>query len=425
LDGTPEARALVPDEREIAIVKNLIQTIFERCGVEVHRRRWDRHRDAFVRLTPEGTPRGRVLLAYVIDPFLGNGAEPVPTSHTHFWESLQMARTFLELGYAVDAISYRNDRFQPRERYSLFLSARTNFQRIAELLDPDCIKVAHLDMAHWLFNNSGVLNRALDLQQRRGVTLRSHSRMQEENLAIEHADCATILGNDFTVGTYSYAGKPLYRLPVPSCREYEFPKDKDFEACRGRYLWFGSTGFLHKGLGLALEAFAGMPEYHLTVCGPVHREREFAKAYHAELYEKPNIETVGWVDVESSRFLEVTGSCVALIYPSCSEGMSGSVITCMHAGLIPLVSYESGVDIGDGFGRVLQDCSVDGIRQAVRGLSSIPSQQLGHMARGAWAEARSRYTRTEYAKRFREAMEEILGTYGARERPSRQRALTA
>ena len=38
-------------------------------------------------------------------------------------------------------------------------------------------------------------------------------RSLKPNIAIEHADYATILGNEFTVSTY-VAKKPLYRVPI-------------------------------------------------------------------------------------------------------------------------------------------------------------------------------------------------------------------
>ncbi len=49
------------------------------------------------------------------------------------------------------------------------------------------------------------------------------------------------------------------------------------------------------------------------------------QAFHRELYETPNIEAIGWVDVGSERFREIANGCAALIYPSCSEGQAGSV----------------------------------------------------------------------------------------------------
>ena len=82
-------------------------------------------------------------------------------------------------------------------------------------------------------------------------------------------------------------------------------------------------------------------------------EKEFLREYERELYRTPNIHAVGWVNIGSQQFLDITQSCVAVVHASCAEGTVGSVITCMHAGLIPIVSYESGVDVHD-FGTLLK-----------------------------------------------------------------------
>jgi glycosyltransferase involved in cell wall biosynthesis len=91
-----------------------------------------------------------------------------------------------------------------------------------------------------------------------------------------------------------YAKKPLFPVPIPSACMYPWSESKDFDACRRNFLWFGSGGFIRKGLDLVLEAFAGMPEYHLTVCGPIEEERDFQQAFAKELYDTPNIHTLGW-----------------------------------------------------------------------------------------------------------------------------------
>ena len=69
---------------------------------------------------------------------------------------------------------------------------------------------------------------------------------------------------------------------------------------------------MHKGLDLVLEAFAGMPDHHLYVCGPLQQEKDFVKAFYTELYETPNIHAVGWVDLEGPEFLEIVNKCVGL-----------------------------------------------------------------------------------------------------------------
>jgi glycosyltransferase involved in cell wall biosynthesis len=347
-----------------------------------------------------------MLLAYIIDPFLRQPGQPISNAHSHDWESYQMAQTFLDMGYCVDVISYQNETFLPEKRYSIFVAARTSFDRIAARLNDDCLKVVHQDTAHWIFNNHAAYARLLDLQRRRGITLGS-VRIVEQNWAMENAHCATVLGNRFTIDTYRYAGKEIYRVPISAPVVYPWLEDKDFASCRKNFLWFGSSGFVHKGLDLVLEAFTQMPDLHLTVCGPIDRDRKFSAAYSKELYETPNIHTYGWIDVASEEFVRIAKGCVALVYPSCSEGGGGSVITCMHAGLIPIVSYESSVDVDD-FGVLLPGSSIDEIKRAVRNISQFPPERCREQAYQAREFARQHHTREIFATSYRATMEEIL-----------------
>ncbi|MEX2640455.1 MAG: hypothetical protein WD266_07195 [Balneolales bacterium] len=372
---------------------------------------------AFVSLKAEGSEKGTALISYVAEPFFLRDGESIPNSHTHYLESLEMAQTFRRCGYSVDIISYRNTLFKPRKKYTFFIGARTNFERVARLLNDECIKIAHMDMSHWLFNNSAAINRCLQLQQRRGVTLRSY-KLQEENWAVEHADFITVLGNKFTEDTYAYAGKPIYHLPIPSCITFSEPADKDFGSCKRRFLWFGSRGMVHKGLDLVLEAFLDLPDHHLTVCGPVTRDKDLklAKVFQKELYETPNIHTEGWVNVESPEFAEITGSCIGMIFPSAAEGGGGCVITTMHAGLIPIVSYEASVDVDSRFGVVLRENTVEEIKREVLRISALPDEELKTMSRKSWQVARQRYTREQYSSAFENIILELVKKTSANSR---------
>lgn len=375
----------------------------------------ERYRPLFdprtVSLLPPGVPRGTALIAYILTPFLRRAGEPVSSAHTHHGESLLMAEAFLDKGYAVDVIDYRNGDFVPRRRYDFFVSARTNLERIAARLQPGCVTIAHLDTAHFLFNNAAAYARALALQRRRGATCTS-IRVVEPNRAIEAADYGALLGGEFLVGTYAYARKPLFCLPIPTVQTYPFDEQKDFEACRRRFLWFGSRGFVHKGLDLVLEAFAGMPEYELVVCGPVEEEAEFTAIYQRELYETPNVQVVGWVDVTSPRFLEITGRCVALVFPTCSESQSASSLTCMQAGLIPILSAEAGIDV-KACGRLIEPVTIEEIRRQVSAVAALPVAELRMMARAAWQHARSTHTAERYTEEYGRMLDRIVAGSGA------------
>jgi glycosyltransferase involved in cell wall biosynthesis len=362
-----------------------------------------------VNLKPDMQPVGSVLLSYVVEPFLLKPGQPVSNAHTHDWESLEIGRTFLEMGYDVDVISYLNKDFVPNKIYNIFIAARTNFDRIAKHLNADCLKIVHLDTAHWLYNNHAAYSRLLAVQRDKGVTIHGR-RIVEANWAIENADCATILGNHFTIETYQYAKKPIYRVPISSTSIYPWNDEKDYQACKKRFLWFGGHCLVHKGLNLALEAFSEMPEYHLTVCGPVNETENFKRAYHDELFETPNIDTVGWVDVDSEKFMKIANGCIGVIYPSCSEGGGGSVITCMHAGLIPVVSYSASVDV-DEFGVILKDLTVGEIKSAIEQLSSLETTEIRRRSRQAWEYARKNHTRENFAETFRKVIRTIIDNH--------------
>jgi glycosyltransferase involved in cell wall biosynthesis len=284
------------------------------------------------------------------------------------------------------------------------------------MLDEACLKIVHFDTAHWLFNNHATYSRSLNLQRRRGVTIPANSqRIVEGNLAIEYADCGTILGNQFTMSTYQYAGKPLFRIHIPSCVTFPWPESKDYEACRKNFLWFGSNGLVHKGLDLVLDTFADMPDCNLTICGPIQEEKYFVKEFYQLLYERPNIHTIGWVDVDSPRFIEIADRSVGLIYPSCSEGGGGNVITCMHAGLIPIVSYESSVDVDDSCGLILAENSIDEIKDAIHRVYSLPGLEIKRMSRNAWEFARTHHTKERYIEEFKKTILNIMSLRPAKE----------
>lgn len=350
-------------------------------------------------LEPEGEVRGEVLFSYILDPFLLRSGQRIPHWHTHYWESHQMALSFVELGYRVEAISWTNQQFQPERHYDVAVDVRLNLQRWAPSLGPDVVKIFHIDTSHWSFNNGAQGERLERLRRERGLKIRP-VKMVPENRGIESADCGTVLGNEFTQKTYSFAGKPLFRIPISSTVTFPWLEGKSFEAPRRRFLWFGSGGLVHKGLDLVLEAFAGMPDFELVVCGPVRRERDFERAYFQELYETPNIHTEGWVDVAGPRFQEIARDCLGVVYPTCSEGGGGSVISCLHAGLIPVVTREASVDVSDDFGVVLKDASIKEIQRSVMALSERPPAQLEAMARAAWTFARQHHTRESFGRAY-------------------------
>lgn len=385
--------------------------------IERHLQKDDDPIKRVVTLKPHGPSQGDVLLARINDAFLRKPGEPFPTSHQNYWEAYQQAMVFLDLGYSVDVMHYLNREFVPAKDYAIFCDVGWSLERIGPLLDKSCLKLGHLTTAHPLFSNAAELKRLLNLQERRGISLKPRRQIWQPLSGIDYADCATICGHEFTVDTYRYAKKPLYRVPkgLPLARPWQ--EEKDFAAVRNRFIWFGGIGMVHKGLDLVLEAFASMPEYKLMVCGPVEKEKDFVAAYHRELYETENIDLVGWVDVNSPKFLEITGNSIGLVHPSCSEGCSTAVVACMHAGLVPIISYESSVEISRDCGTVLMKSSVEELQEAIRSVASRPANTLKDMARNTWERARNEHSPERFVDEYKRAVLRALDEH-ARPRPA-------
>lgn len=364
-----------------------------------------------IHLKGHGSAKGYVLICYANQGLLMmRRGLPVPTSHEQYWKTIAMAQTFVDLGYEVDVIHTQNQQFTPWKRYDVIVDTRFSLERLHPYLGPDCIKIFHCDTAHIVFHNAAEMNRTLALQQRKGVTV-PPNRFERPNLGVEYADYITTCGNEFTIRTYQYAKKPIFRLPITVDQMWPWPEEKDFDANRHRFIWFASRGMVHKGLDLVLEAFAELPQYQLTVVGPVEDEPEFVKLYRKELYYTSNITLAGWLDKTSPRFKQLLDQCVGHVFTSCSESGAACVLETMGAGVIPIVNWESSVDVDD-FGILLKSSSVADIKDGVQTVANLPTSELKRRAMKAWHKVQTSYTLEKFGESYRELVQAILAKHG-------------
>lgn len=365
----------------------------------------DKHRVVF-RFKAKGPRQGAVLVSLITEPFLRPPGTPISHDHTHHWETVEIVEVWREMGFDVDVIRWTNKTFLPDKPYDIVIDTRANLERLAPYLPETCLKVMHIDTGYWEYHNAAQLRRIAAIRERRGAVI-APSKILPPNRGIQTADCATMLGNAWTASTYAFANKPILRVPISTTDMFDWPEGKDFAAARRRFLWFGSAGLVHKGLDLVLEAFAQMPECRLVVAGPVKNEQDFPEVYRKELYETPNIEVLDWVDLHSPEWLTLARTCGGVVYPSCSEGGGGSVITCMHAGILPVVTDSASVDIED-FGVPIAGETVDDVIAAVRTVAAMAPEELERRTRAAWEFARAHHTRDIHAAAYRAAAKALL-----------------
>lgn len=317
---------------------------------------------------PESTRRA--LLAYITHPFTMKANDPASFRFSNIGLARAIRAVLQSLGYVVDIVNYDDARFRPRIGYDLFIGhGGINFEQIAWHLDPSCITICFSTGSYWKLHNERAQIRADDLCRRRRVSIAPDRLItHSEEWANANADGIIALGNSRV--RQSYARFPrVTNLNNAVCHDRLFdPARKDLANGRTRFLFFAGSGNVHKGLDLLLEAFSGIKP-HLYICqalSPV-----FTNAYRRELSTSPNIHYIGPVTIRNRRFYELVSLCNFVILPSCSEGQPGSVLDCMHYGLIPIVSKESNIDTDD-FGVTLKNCSIEEIKEVVQELSSRP-----------------------------------------------------
>lgn len=366
-----------------------------------------------VHIPATGEKKGDILLSYLTDPFILTPKERFTDPHTNKWECAEIARLFAVRGYAVDVINFKNTTFVPKKKYVACVDIMQNLERLAPFLPPSCKKIMHITSAYGRFQNDAETQRLADLKERRGVSLTPQRREVTSN-APRCADFFEGLGNKTVHATYAQFKKNIFPIPISVAKEFNFPKQKDFGAARTHFLWFGGGGAVLKGLDLTLEAFATLPQLSLHIVGPLAREEEFVREYKNELslpnikiYPRPRISSDGEMRCGDVLFIDIANRCAALIYPSASEGTSGAVVQAMHAGVIPIITKQTGLS-EDAPVIICETPTVESIRDIALGIAAENPATLNDRAHKIWNYAREHHTQKTFSEAYGHFIDDIL-----------------
>lgn len=312
------------------------------------------------------------LLSYITYPFLFPFK---PQPHQSHWQVQAIAKVLHDLGYRVDVVNY-GATYQLKRNYDLVIDIHPSVDKpYWKFLSKGARKIIFFTGSFPDFQNKAERLRLADIKGRRGAQLQARRQVEPIHPNIfKKFDAALLIGNSQTQQTFPNIKLPFYLIPNTGDSVLyplsKLPKDPK------SFLFLASGGQVHKGLDLVLEVFSRHPELTLTVCSPFTQEEDFLAAYHSELYERQNIRPLGFIDPHSESFKKLASSCAWMIYPSASEGMAGSVLTAMSAGILPIVSKESGISKGV---QILRSNSIDEIEKSVTTLSQLPEKELNRM----------------------------------------------
>ncbi|MBB4803680.1 glycosyltransferase involved in cell wall biosynthesis [Flavobacterium nitrogenifigens] len=319
------------------------------------------------------------LLTYITVPFIKDSFV-----HTNYFEAKSWAKILSELGYNIDVVNYEYNSELDLSKYDIICGFGNVFQKYFEGSYNKKIKTIYYGTGmHVCHQNHATLQRIKNVYDHKGIWLGKSARFVEKTWTHQTSlvDGIIALGNDKCADSFKkyYEGKVL-AVPAPFYHIHnaeELINQRSVEANKN-FLWFGSSGLIHKGLDLLLDYFSNNPDLTLHVCGPIDKEVDFVNVYRKELFENKNIITYGFLDINSETFVEILKKCSFVVFPSCSEGGSPSVLTVVgNGGLIPIISHETTVSTANEIW--IEKLTYEGIEQSIKMAISLDGATIKKM----------------------------------------------
>jgi len=366
------------------------------------------------------SPQRRALLYFKTEPFVMSWTVRGYT-HTNLWEIVEMVRILNRYGYAVDVVDRNAKRFGPEDVYDLFLGLGAGhsgkwFSQYAHRM-PSATKILIAAGPEPRLSNKLVLEQYARFNRRHGCNvpaMRLTEGLDFESFARD-TDYFMPIGEPHTFCPQSYEilGKPIVNyLPSTSPSICFLPEWLDVRSKKA-FLCFAGDGFICKGVDVVVDAFAAMPDAEVYICGP-RSEPAFFEVLGAKLASSKNIRYEGFIEIGGPRFKELTAHCAFVVFPSSAEGCATSVATAIRAGLLPVVTRETGIDVGQ-FGCYIEgdkDNLVDDTIRACRAAIEMPDAEYRHRV---WAclEDSLKYTQASFTESFDKAVRTVLSRRAA------------
>jgi glycosyltransferase involved in cell wall biosynthesis len=316
-----------------------------------------------------------------------------------------MVKELGDWGYNVDIMNDHDRTIRLTKQYDLIIDSFPQNRRIYENnLKRNCFKVFYSTDANPFWHNRQHELRVKALNLRRHARLQVKASLPPFNHELNDFDALFLTGNQRTLSTFSDI--PFKKTAFIKNSANRFPDVNISQKMPNTFLFLATYPQVLKGLDLLLEVFAKLPDCSLIICSQFQNEKDFCSIYLRELYQLPNILPIGFVDISSNIFKKVIQVSSYVLLPSCAEGMSGSILTAMAAGVIPIVSYECGFNEPDVF--FLEQCTIDCIRSTVKTFAQKPLSWIQQQSYKTQEIARAHYSASNFSDSFADALQKLI-----------------
>lgn len=316
----------------------------------------------------------------------------------------QLLLPFFRDGYVIDI--YPAEYLKPVDfleiKYDMIFGFGPSYLELIKR-NPQAKKIIFItENAPWVVRER--FNERLQLYKDRNGRYPEHAlkRMNFYNDEMfELSDIGIAINGTSNIGFMKQRLKKVYQLDVNALYDECGPINKIHKNIKQKFLWFGSTGAIHKGLDILVDAFRYLPDFQLDVYGASLEEIKDIKLPR-------NVKIRSKVNVYSDRFIEeVVKQHTFVVSLSCSEGMQSSIATCMMYGLIPIVSKETGYD-DNPFVKTINTLDIPLIIDELKRCVSVDDDELSNYESQVMEYAKKHYTIDSFTNRYFSIIDKIL-----------------
>lgn len=311
-----------------------------------------------------------VYSAYLASVFYHLDDQEYMNAHQSRREAVEMVRIWNQLGYNVYVQDVGTSRRLPNlSNVHIVFGHEPQMERASNKYKSP-IRIYYATGAYHDHNNAMVKQMTDRINEQYSSNI-PYRRLQQSHRSYDIATHMLMIGSRFTKETFP---EP-YRKRITIIHQSFQPTSYLCNVCyapENEYFYMGSAGNMLRGVPLLVEYFIKHTDLTLHLVGPI--EKDYYELIKGEL--TPNIIIHGSMDINSDAFRKIVARCNFVIYPSGSEGLSGSLLNSMKNGLIPIVTRWAAFDEINDYGHVLSDWSVTAIDEAMQWAIAIPKEKV-------------------------------------------------
>lgn len=300
-------------------------------------------------------------------------------THGNKKEAMIIRDIFLNNGYNFYSLRFDgNKSIKLLDNPTVIFGIEPNFEYLCNKY-PNALKIYYATGSYFEHQNKSIITRTDNFNKKYGTNF-PYVRLVKEHKSIEKADIIIQKGTKLTIETYPEEYRHKIKLISHSSFQFlEYDHNRKLKLYKkNRFLWFGSTGSILKGLDLVIEVFSKNTFLSLDIVGPI--DAPFMEHFKEKIYSSSNIRYHGFLSISSSKMRNIADRNAFIILPSASEGNPpGSVINMMKLGLVPVVSLNAAFDEIDDYGILIQSLDESGVQSAITKCMELTDEKLQQM----------------------------------------------